>query len=180
MSEERAVTVRSSAVAGPAPVMLPPNPVFRFYRGGDGIDVVRGLDPGTGPGAPEDWVGSTTTSFGHDHEGLATLPDGRVLRDVIAADPIGYLGEAHVERFGATSGVLVKLLDAGERLAVHFHPGREFARAELGSPFGKTEAWIILRAEPGAQMHLGLRAPVDIATLKRWVREQDMRRCWRS
>ena len=42
MSQERAVTVRSSAVAGPAPVMLPPNPVFRFYRGGDGIDVVRG------------------------------------------------------------------------------------------------------------------------------------------
>jgi len=153
--------------------MLPPNPVFRFYRGGLGIDLVRGLEPGTGPGAAEDWVGSTTTSFGHDSEGLARLSDGRILRDVIAADPVGYLGEEHVERFGATSGMLVKLLDTAERLAVHFHPGREFARAELGSRFGKTEAWIILRAEPGAEMRLGLRAPVDIATLERWVREQD-------
>jgi mannose-6-phosphate isomerase len=118
-------------------------------------------------------VGSTTTSFGHDHEGLTTLADGRVLRDVIAADPIGYLGEAHVEHFGETTAILVKLLDTAERLAVHFHPGRDFARAELGSRFGKTEAWIILRAEPGAEMRLGLRAPIDTATLKRWVDEQD-------
>jgi len=168
-----ATAVRDPSRRGPAPVALPPNPVFRFYRGGPGIDVVRGVEPGTGPGAPEDWVASTTTSFGHDSEGLATLADGRVLRDVIAADPIGYLGEAHVERFGAGSGVLVKLLDTAERLAVHFHPGDEFARTELGLRFGKTEAWIILRAEPGAEMRLGLREPVDIATLKHWVREQD-------
>lgn len=173
MGQERAVALGSSAVTGPAPVILPPNPVFRFYRGGPGIDVVRGLEPGTGPGAPEDWVGSTTTSFGSDSEGLATLPDGRLLRDVIAADPVAYLGEAHVERLGPTTGVLVKLLDTAERLAVHFHPGREFARAELGSRFGKTEAWIILRAEPGAEMRLGLRAPVDTATLRRWASEQD-------
>jgi mannose-6-phosphate isomerase len=154
-------------------VILPPNPVFRFYRGGPGIDVVRGRVAGTGPGAPEDWVGSTTTSFGQDHEGLTTLGDGRVLRDVIAADPIGYLGQAHVERFGEATAILVKLLDTAERLAVHFHPGRGFARAELGSRFGKTEAWIILRAEPEAEMRLGLRAPIDTATLKRWVGEQD-------
>jgi mannose-6-phosphate isomerase len=168
-----ASAVRDQSRRGLAAVALPPNPVFRFYRGGPGIDAVRGLEPGTGPGAPEDWVGSTTTSFGHDSEGLATLSDGRVLRDVIAADPIGYLGKAHVERFGASSGILVKLLDTAERLAVHFHPGREFARAELGSQFGKTEAWIILRAEPGAELRLGLRAPVDLATLKRWVHDQD-------
>jgi len=172
-SSGHTAAVRDSSRTSPAPVKLPPNPVFRFYRGGPGIDAVRGLEPGTGPGAPEDWVGSTTTSFGHDSEGLAKLSDGRVLRDVIAADPVGYLGEAHVERFGASTGVLVKLLDTAERLAVHFHPGREFARAELGSRFGKTEAWIILRAQPGAEMHLGLREPVDVATLKRWVREQD-------
>lgn len=156
-----------------APVLLPPNPVFRFYRGGPGIDALRGLEPGAGPAAPEDWVGSTTTSFGHDSEGLQTLADGRVLRDAIAADPVGYLGSEHVERFGSDTGVLVKLLDTAERLSVHFHPGGEFARNLLGSPFGKTEAWIILRAELGAEMRLGLREPIDAATLERWVRKQD-------
>lgn len=173
MSEDREVTVPAATVTGLAPVILPPNPVFRFYKGGAGIDVLRGIAPGTGPGAPEDWVGSTTTSFGHTTEGLATLTDGRVLRDAVALDPVGYLGAEHVARFGANPGLLVKLLDAGERLAVHFHPGREFARAHLHSDFGKTEAWIILAAEPGAHMHLGLREPIDPETLKRWVVEQD-------
>jgi mannose-6-phosphate isomerase len=173
MSEQREATAPEAAVEGPAPVLLPPNPVFRFYRGGAGIDRYRGLTPGTGPGAPEDWVASTTTVFGHDTEGLARFADGRVIRDVIAADPIGYLGPEHVSRFGSNPGLLVKLLDAGERLAVHFHPGREFARAHLHSDFGKTESWIILDAEPDAHMHLGLREPIDLDTLKRWVEQQD-------
>ena len=69
--------------------------------------------------------------------------------------------------------MLVKLLDAGERLAVHFHPGREFAHVHLNSEFGKTEAWLILDAEPGAHMHLGLREAIDLDTLKQWVSEQD-------
>jgi mannose-6-phosphate isomerase len=147
--------------------------VFRFYKGGAGIDRFRGVEPGSGPGAPEDWVGSTTTSFGNDTEGLARLADGRVLRDVIAADPVAFLGAEHVAELGSNPGLLVKLLDAGERLAVHFHPGREFAREHLHSDFGKTEAWLILEAEPGAHMHLGLRDPIEPETLKRWVTEQN-------
>jgi mannose-6-phosphate isomerase len=173
MSEESEVIVPVAGVASLAPVCLPANPVFRFYKGGAGIDLLRGITVGTGPGAPEDWVGSTTTSFGHETEGLATLADGIVLRDAIAADPVGYLGTEHVARYGANPGLLVKLLDAGERLAVHFHPGREFARAQLDSDFGKTEAWIVLAAEPGAQMHLGLRESIDLETLNRWAVEQD-------
>ncbi|MCL2418492.1 MAG: class I mannose-6-phosphate isomerase [Conexibacteraceae bacterium] len=164
---------RAPSTTRPAPVILPPNPVFRFYEGGDGIDVLRGIEPGAGPGAPEDWVGSTTTSFGNPVEGLSRLADGALLRDLIDADPVGYLGPEHVARLGANPGLLVKLLDAGERLAVHFHPGREFARSHLNSRFGKTEAWIILAAAPGAEMHLGLREPIDQETLSRWVVEQD-------
>ena len=40
--------------------------------------------------------------------------------------------------------MLVKLLDPVERLPVHAHPDREFARAHLGSDYGKTEAWLIV------------------------------------
>ncbi len=162
-----------AAQTGPGPLLLPPNPVFRFYKAGAGIDAFRGLGPGTGPGAPEDWVGSTTTSFGHETEGLARLADGRTLKDVVDADPESFLGPAHVAALGSNPGVLVKLLDAGERLSVHFHPGRDFARKHLHSDFGKTEAWLILEAEPGAHMHLGLREPIDLQTLRGWVSEQN-------
>jgi mannose-6-phosphate isomerase len=166
-------TAATTTTAGPGPMLLPANPVFRFYKGGAGIDRFHGVEPGSGPGAPEDWIGSTTTSFGNDTEGLAKLEDGRVLRDAVAADPAGFLGAEHVAHLGSNPGLLVKLLDAGERLAVHFHPDREFAREHLHSDFGKTEAWLILVAEPGAHMHLGLREPIEPETLRRWVSEQN-------
>jgi mannose-6-phosphate isomerase len=124
-------------------------------------------------GRPEDWIGSTATAFGSDSEGLSRLADGSLLRDAIAADPEGYLGPDHVARFGADPALLVKLLDAGQRLAVHFHPGRRFAREHLGMRFGKTESWIILEAEPGAAVHVGPREPLDPDTVRGWVERQD-------
>jgi mannose-6-phosphate isomerase len=154
------------------PLALPPNQFHRFYRGGARIDALRGVPQGE-DGRPEDWVGSTATSWGEETEGLSRLADGTVLRDAIAADPAGFLGPDHVERWGADPALLVKLLDAGQRLPVHFHPGRAFAGEHLGLGFGKTESWIILEAEPGAEVHVGPRAPLDPATVRRWVDAQD-------
>ena len=153
------------------PLVLPPNQFHRFYRGGARIDALRGVPEGE-DGRPEDWVGSTATAWG-SAEGLSRLEDGRVLRDAIAEEPEAYLGPEHVARFGADPALLVKLLDAGERLPVHYHPGRPFAREHLGLAYGKTEAWLILEADPGATVHVGLREPLDPATARRWVDEQD-------
>jgi mannose-6-phosphate isomerase len=155
-----------------APLILPPNQFHRFYAGGARIDALRGAPAGE-EGRPEDWIGSTTTAFGEQSEGLSRVADGRLVRDLIRADPEALLGPAHVARFGPDPALLVKLLDAGERLPVHLHPGREFARARLGSRWGKTEAWLILHADPGATVHVGLREPVEAATLRRWVDDQD-------
>jgi mannose-6-phosphate isomerase len=155
-----------------APLILPPNQFHRFYAGGARIDALRGAPAGE-DGRPEDWIGSTTTAFGAESEGLSRVADGRLVRDLVDADPEALLGPEHVGRFGADPGLLVKLLDAGERLPVHVHPGRDFARSHLGSRWGKTEAWLILDAEPGASVHVGLREPIDAATLRRWVDDQD-------
>jgi mannose-6-phosphate isomerase len=152
-------------------VRLPPNGIPRFYRGGPAIAALRGID--LGERVPEEWIGSTTTSFGEDELGLSRLADGRFLRDVIAEDPERWLGPGHVARFGADPALLVKLLDAGERLPVHVHPDGPFAREHLGTKFGKTEAWIVVAAEPGAQVHLGFREPVSEETLRAWVAAQD-------
>jgi mannose-6-phosphate isomerase len=155
-----------------APLILPPNQFHRFYAGGARIDALRGVPAGA-DGRPEDWIGSTTTAFGEDSEGLSRVADGRLVRDLVRADPDALLGPDHVRRYGPDPGLLVKLLDAGERLPVHAHPGRAFARERLGSPWGKTEAWIILAAEPGTTVHVGLRQPVEAVTLRRWVDEQN-------
>ncbi len=154
------------------PLILPPNQFHRFYRGGARIDALRGVPQGE-DGRPEDWVGSTATSWGSESEGLSQLEDGSVLKDVIDADPETFLGPEHVAKYGADPALLVKLLDAGERLPVHYHPGRPFAREHLGLRYGKTESWLILEADPGAAVHVGLKEPVDLATARRWVDEQD-------
>ena len=155
-----------------APIVLPPNQFHRFYRGGARIDALRGVPQGE-DGRPEDWVGSTATAFGHEERGLSRFEDGTLVRDAIAADPVSYLGPAHVDRFGPDPGLLVKLLDAGQRLPVHCHPGRAFAREALGSPHGKTEAWVIVEAEPGASVYVGFTRDVGLDEVRAWMRDQD-------
>jgi mannose-6-phosphate isomerase len=155
------------------PMVLPPNSVPRFYRGGAAIAALRGIELAA-ERAPEEWVGSTTTVFGEQELGLSRLADGRLLRDAMAADPVGFLGPDRPAGRDADSGLLVKLLDAGERLPVHVHPDGDFAREQLGSAYGKTEAWIVIATEgPGATMHVGFREEVSAETLERWVRDQD-------
>ena len=145
-------------------------PPDRFYSGGSRIADLRGT-PAVPGSVPEDWVASTTTLFGHDRTGLSRLPDGELLRDAVEADPVAWLGAAHVARWGSDTALLVKLLDPGRRLPVHAHPDVPFASTRLGLTHGKTEAWVFLR--PGT-VHLGFTRDVGAAELRRWVTEQDV------
>ncbi len=104
---------------------------------------------------------------------MTRLADGTLLADLIGADPVAWLGMEHVARYGPDPGLLVKLLDAGQRLPLHVHPDRGFAAEHLASRYGKTEAWIVLEAEPGAVVHLGFSRDVPAAELADWVRQQD-------
>ena len=161
-----------------APVVLGPNQPAHFYRGGAGIARFRGI-PQPSAYSPEDWIGSTTEIFSRPGAGLTRLDNGETLRDAIAADPAGFLGPAHVARYGADPALLVKMLDTGQRLVVHFHPDRDFAARHLGSRHGKTESWIILDVRPdlndtsAGYIYLGFSRDADPAIIRRWVDEQD-------
>ncbi|MGZ8648137.1 MAG: class I mannose-6-phosphate isomerase [Solirubrobacteraceae bacterium] len=154
------------------PQVLPPNVLRHFYAGGARLADLRGLELESDH-MPEEWLGAGNTAFGHAERGLSRLEDGTLVRDAIAGDPEAYLGADHVRRYGADPTLLVKLLDAGQRLPVHFHPDRAFAREALGSPYGKTEAWLIVEAEPGAAVWAGFRREVELAEVRGWMREQD-------
>ena len=153
------------------PAKLPSNQFDHFYRGGDRIGALR-HGPG-GPMRPEEWIGSVTTRFGAAEQGLSKLPDGAYLKDAIASDPIGWLGEEHFSHFGLSIEVLVKLLDPDQRLPVHFHPNKAFAKAHLGLDHGKTEAWIILEAPAGAGVGLGFKERQNKEELLELVHSQD-------
>jgi mannose-6-phosphate isomerase len=154
------------------PIVLPANMPETFYHGVGRIGRLRG-DPTVTADLPEDWIASTTSRAGHATQGMTRLADGPLLAEVITSDPVAWLGKEHVARYGVNTALLVKLLDAGQRLPLHVHPGRDFATKHLASPYGKTEAWIVLEAGPDAVMHLGFNRDVAAAELAGWVRRQD-------
>jgi mannose-6-phosphate isomerase len=163
------------AVGGVKPFELGPNQISRFYRGGARIAAFRGLPP-SGDDAPEDWVASTTTVYGEDELGRSRVEEGVRLLDLFAADPAAFFEPEHLAAYGPEPAVLIKLLDAGERLPLHLHPDRAFAAAHLGAPHGKTEAWVILEAEPGATVHVGFAREVGADELAELVAAQDLTR----
>ena len=152
--------------------MLAANMPRSFYRGAGRIDRFRGMPAPTDAYHPEDWIGSTTERYGAAPGGPTALPDGRPLASAITEDPERWLGPRHLARYGADPALLVKLLDAGERLPLHVHPDRRFARSHLASPYGKTEAWIIIEAAPDAVVHLGFARDVTSGELAGWVTDQ--------
>jgi mannose-6-phosphate isomerase len=70
--------------------------------------------------------------------------------------------------------LLLKFLDAHRTLSVQVHP--DDARAALLDPpdLGKTEAWVVLAAEPGSTIYAGLRPGVGREALAEAIRQ---RRC---
>jgi mannose-6-phosphate isomerase len=152
------------------PQLLPPNVVPHWYAGGPALAAWRGL-PSVGDRSPEEWVGATVARFGEPDRGPARLADGALLRDEVCADPLGWLGRD--DGMPGDTGVLVKLLDAGQRLPVHVHPSRAYATRHLGCAYGKSEAWYVLQAEDDAAVWLGWRENVEPAELSALVDAQD-------
>ncbi|KFY32660.1 hypothetical protein V495_08847 [Pseudogymnoascus sp. VKM F-4514 (FW-929)] len=156
-----------------APILLPSNqPQDRFYRGGAQISAFRS-EASCGPRQPEDWVASTTSCRGCQPSkiGMTTLPDGRLLDDIIRADPKHWLGEEHIKSHGVDTKLLLKLLDAGQRLPVHAHPHACWAKKHVGTSHGKAEAWYILT--PG-EIYLGLKEDVTSEELLEIVNTQNI------
>lgn len=76
----------------------------------------------------------------------------------IEAPPGRKIGEWWVE--APDFPLLVKVLDATATLSIQLHPDAHAAR-ELGLAGAKTEAWFVLRADPGAFVLVGLESGVD-------------------
>ena len=63
--------------------------------------------------------------------------------------------------------ILVKFIDANERLSVQVHPDDDYARRHEGAgELGKTECWYIMRAAPGARIVMGLKRGITKERLR--------------
>lgn len=83
---------------------------------------------------------------------------GRSLADLAVAYGPALIGIRSAARYGADFPLLAKFIDANDRLSIQVHPDDSYAHShEAHTGFhGKTEAWYILDATPGATVTYGL------------------------
>ncbi len=148
-------------------------PVFRQYLwGGRRLGSVLGKSIGDGDDYAESWEvvdhqdGQSLVAYGEfSNQSLHTLvtDHGETLLGRHCPQP----------RFP----LLFKFLDAQKTLSVQVHP--DDARAALLNPpdLGKTEAWIILDAQPDSLIYAGLKNGVDRDTLLREINRQTAEHC---
>ena len=132
-----------------APLRLTSARAWRTYLGGRFLDELHGVASPADTHFPEEWICSAVRAVNPGREdvveGLCRLAGTDLtLKDALEAHPAEMLGAAHVARWGRTPAVLVKLIDAAERLGVQVHPDRAAAMRFFASPFGKTECWHVV------------------------------------
>ncbi|MFF9024809.1 type I phosphomannose isomerase catalytic subunit [Streptomyces eurythermus] len=95
---------------------------------------------------------------------------GRTVHHVLADHSEALMGTGWS---GECFPLLTKFIDAAGTLPVHLHADDEAARRLEGQPNGKTEAWHILEAAPGATALCGVRKGVTADRLRAALEAQD-------
>lgn len=156
------------------PIFFDQNRVYRVYLGGLGIDRLRGQQ-GEGDGFfPEEWIASCVKAINPRYfgprDGVSVVEGTQIFFDDLLRDYAPtLLGPRRYD-------CLVKYLDSAIRLPMQVHPTREFARRHFGSPYGKTEAWLVLATRPGAKIYFGFSRPIDKRELARLEERSETQR----
>jgi mannose-6-phosphate isomerase len=88
----------------------------------------------------------------------------------VSGGPVGELWFERADKNASIPSLLLKLLFTSEPLSIQVHPNDEFA-GSIGLPNGKTEAWYILAAAPGARVALGLKRRLTPQALRASIRD---------
>lgn len=81
---------------------------------------------------------------------------GKTLGALVAEYGQALLGARAIAVYGPRFPLLTKFIDAHDWLSVQAHPSDAYAAEHEGGKLGKTEAWYILAADPGAQIVYGM------------------------
>ena len=109
----------------------------------------------------------------YEQDKVASGPhEGRTLAELAEEYGEALMGGRVTAQTGPRFPLLIKILDCADWLSLQVHPNDEQA-AELEGPehFGKTEAWYVLDAEPGARLISGIEPGTSAESLARAIRE---------
>ncbi|MDR1793723.1 MAG: class I mannose-6-phosphate isomerase [Bacteroidales bacterium] len=135
--------------------------------GGDKIKSVLGKEFFPLPNCGETWEISGLEDFPSELSNgfLAknTLPE---LVEVYMGDLVG---EKVFDKYGNNFPLLIKFIDAADRLSLQVHPNDEYAQKQ-GFTNGKTEMWYILAAEKNANINIGFKEPVNQNIIEKHIK----------
>jgi len=70
------------------------------------------------------------------------------------------VGEKIYDKFGTEFPLLIKYIDANDKLSIQVHPDDELSKERHGA-YGKTEMWYVLAADEGAELISGFNRTID-------------------
>ncbi len=148
-------------------------PLFRRYLwGGRRLEKLLGKSLDPGDDYAESWE---IVDHGADQSVVCNgSAAGLTLHQLVTDHAVDLLGEgAGFTQFP----LLFKLLDCSRTLSVQVHPNDQQA-AQLDPPdLGKTEAWVVLAADPGSKIYAGLKSGVTPNDLRNALAEGTCDRC---
>lgn len=148
-------------------------PVIRNYLwGGRRLGTELGKPIGDSEAAAESWE---IVDHGADQSVVIEGPlAGHSLHDLVTRHGAELLGRNFSRQ---QFPLLLKLLDCQKTLSVQVHPNDEQAAKLTPPDLGKTEAWVVLAAEPGSKIYAGLKPGVDRQALARAIRDGTCDEC---
>ncbi len=85
---------------------------------------------------------------------------GKTIAELIHLHPEDLLGDRVISQGIDPFPLLIKFLDAKERLSVQVHPNNAYMTAKGTDDLGKSELWYVLSAEPDARLVIGVKEGV--------------------
>ena len=146
-------------------------PVLKDYIWGG-----RNLETRLGRALPAEGVIAESWEIAGHEDGTSTVENGLYagwpLTRVHAELGLDLIGQNNAwAQARGKFPLLIKLLDASKPLSVQVHPNDAYALAHEGNELGKTEMWVVLHAEPNAELILGVRQGTTPDAFRRAIDE---------
>ncbi len=148
------------------------NPILKeMIWGGDKISQLLKIENTSKIG--ENW----TLSFRDLDTSVVSVGEykGKSLKELVDANKKEMLGDLflNIETFP----LLVKIIHAKDNLSIQVHPNDFYALNELDLPYGKTEMWYIVDAEPDSKLVAGLKKGVSKEVFEEAIKNKTVMDC---
>ena len=139
--------------------------------GGNKISEFFGIDYSPLPNCGEMWLVSGVE--GNESVVENGFLEGNHLNELLEIYMGDLVGEKIYQKFGNEFPLLIKILDANDKLSVQVHPDDTLAE-KRGLGLGKTEMWYILNADKGAKLINGFSKNTSAEEFKNSLKNKEI------